>query len=435
MCKVSVITPIYNSDKYLRQCLNSLICQTLKDIEFICVNDGSTDSSLQILQEFALRDKRIRIIDKPNSGYGHSMNVGIAAAHGEFIGIVESDDFVEPEMFEELYQIAKKYKAQAVKSNYWEYREEAGDKYRNFMECCPKTEVFSAIDIPSLFCGEIYLWTGIYELNFLREKEIVFNETPGASYQDVSFTFKILALAKRMKTIDKAFYHYRLDNENSSVHSKEKVYCICDEFEEIEKFIAKHNEEWEKLKYIIPNMLYKRYMGTYNRIAKQYKVEFLERMYADLMAYERRGLINEQCWQLSDWEGYCRLKKTFLNSITIEQIGDILLRSFIKKVNSIDKKIYIYGAGKVGRAVAKRFIEWGKRPNAFVVTEHRDGQDIVDDIKVYQLDDLMDKDSDCIFFTAVKDDDQLVVLENLWSKGYKDTIIMSELLRKALNII
>ena len=116
---ISVIVPVYNVEKYLRECLESLICQTLEDIEIICINDGSTDSSLAILEEFAAKDARIKIINKENSGYGASMNAGLNAAAGEYIGIIESDDFADKKMFEDLYNLALKNDADIVKSDFY----------------------------------------------------------------------------------------------------------------------------------------------------------------------------------------------------------------------------------------------------------------------------------------------------------------------------
>ena len=98
MIKVSVLVPIYNVEKYLDKCLQSLCNQTLQEMEIICINDGSTDSSRQIIERYAKIDKRIVVIDKKNTGYGNSMNVGLDRASGEYIGIVESDDFIEPDM-------------------------------------------------------------------------------------------------------------------------------------------------------------------------------------------------------------------------------------------------------------------------------------------------------------------------------------------------
>ena len=94
--KVSILVPCYNVEKYLKQCLDSIVNQTLQDIEIICINDGSTDSTLDIIKQYAKNDDRFVVIDKQNEGYGKSMNRGLDAATGEYIGIVESDDWIEP---------------------------------------------------------------------------------------------------------------------------------------------------------------------------------------------------------------------------------------------------------------------------------------------------------------------------------------------------
>ena len=116
--KVSIVLPIYNAEPYLRECLDSCIHQTLEDIEIICVNDGSTDNSLKIIKEYADKDIRIRYIDKPNAGYGQTMNCGMALASGEYIGIVEPDDFIKLDMYETLYKKAKSENFDIVKSDY-----------------------------------------------------------------------------------------------------------------------------------------------------------------------------------------------------------------------------------------------------------------------------------------------------------------------------
>lgn len=128
MPKISVIVPCYNVGNYIRQCMDSIVNQTLKEIEIICINDGSTDETLSVLREFEAKDKRVTIIDKPNSGYGHSMNTGLKCARGEYVGIVESDDFIEPNMFEELYRLAKTHGVKVVKSNFFRHTKKKGDK-------------------------------------------------------------------------------------------------------------------------------------------------------------------------------------------------------------------------------------------------------------------------------------------------------------------
>ena len=104
MPKISIIMPVYNASAFLEQSILSLKRQTLSDIEIICVNDGSKDDSLQIIRKYASKDARIKIIDKPNGGYGHSMNCGLSIARGKYIGILEPDDYIDINAFEKLYK-------------------------------------------------------------------------------------------------------------------------------------------------------------------------------------------------------------------------------------------------------------------------------------------------------------------------------------------
>lgn len=116
---VSIVIPVCNVEKYLRECLDSVINQTMTELEIICVDDGSNDNSLSILKEYENKDNRIIVISKENSGYGNTMNVGMDKATGEYIGIVESDDYIEKNMFERLYAVACKYNAEIVKSDHY----------------------------------------------------------------------------------------------------------------------------------------------------------------------------------------------------------------------------------------------------------------------------------------------------------------------------
>lgn len=118
--KVSILVPIYNNEIYLHECIDSIINQTLKDIEIILLDDGSTDNSPQICDEYAKKDNRIKVVHKENTGYGHTMNLGIEMATCEYVGIVESDDYAELDMFESLYNatVQNNHKIDMVKSNY-----------------------------------------------------------------------------------------------------------------------------------------------------------------------------------------------------------------------------------------------------------------------------------------------------------------------------
>ena len=149
MVKVSVIMPMYNQEKYIVECLSSVVRQTLKEIEIIVVNDGSTDGSMALVRGFAEKDPRIVVIDKPNSGYGHSMNVGIRRATGEYIGIVETDDYVEEDMFKDLYEAAKSYgDADIVKSDFCRFSSEHGYVVRKTVKLSEKKGYYNRVICP-----------------------------------------------------------------------------------------------------------------------------------------------------------------------------------------------------------------------------------------------------------------------------------------------
>lgn len=125
--KVSVILPVYNGEKYLKQCLDSICSQTLKEIEILCVDDGSTDHTAEILADYAKKDERIRVIHQANAGAGAARNNGLRQASGEYLSFLDADDFFEPDMLERAYAKAKEEDAQIVVFASDQYREDLDD--------------------------------------------------------------------------------------------------------------------------------------------------------------------------------------------------------------------------------------------------------------------------------------------------------------------
>ena len=246
--RISIIIPIYNVNKYLRECLDSIINQTLKTIEIICINDGSTDNSLEIIKEY-IYDNRIIIINKNNSGYGDSMNQGLNIASGEYIGIVESDDFIDINMFENLYKITKKGDIDIIRSNFYLYWEKNKKEALNFKILKNLyNKIFNPMEFQNIFLVQPSIWAGIYKKLFLIKHDIKFLTTPGASYQDTSFFYKTLYKANKIFCTKKAFYYYRQTNSNSSVNNNtlNKVIFAHIELNEIEKFIKKDIKLYNK---------------------------------------------------------------------------------------------------------------------------------------------------------------------------------------------
>ena len=204
-------------------------------MEFICVNDGSTDGSMAIIKEYASLDKRFRIIDKPNSGYGHSMNKGIDAARGQYLGILEPDDFVPSSMFRALYRIASRNNLDFVKADFYRFTvNEDGSLRKRRFSLTDKQEYYNCLIDPSenieTFKFIMNTWSGIYSLDFLNKYHIRHNETPGASYQDNGFWFQTFCRAKRAWFVNKPYYMNRRDNPNSSMFNRQKVYCVTEEY-------------------------------------------------------------------------------------------------------------------------------------------------------------------------------------------------------------
>ncbi|MBQ9068898.1 MAG: glycosyltransferase family 2 protein, partial [Eggerthellaceae bacterium] len=188
---VSVIVAAYSVEPFLRQCLDSIAAQTLHDIEVICVNDGSPDNSLAIMEEFASRDERFQVVDKPNGGYGSAVNAGLSRAKGEYISIVEPDDFIDKHMLEDLYGFAtfqSDTPADVVKGSYREYYDAMdgiGDslvtpEHDYSMPLQPVS--FTIEEHPVLLCMHPSVWSAIYRRSFLEEHGIRLVEAPGSGW-------------------------------------------------------------------------------------------------------------------------------------------------------------------------------------------------------------------------------------------------------------
>lgn len=299
--KVSVLVPSYNVEKYLPQCLDSLVAQSLADIQIIGINDGSTDSTLQILEEYAARDPRIEIINKPNSGYGASMNRGLDIARGEYIGIVESDDFADSDMFKTLYSFAKNHDCDLVKSNYYEFSEEEGDVFQEPFARFRYSHVFDPRQEQDVLTVLPIIWSAIYRRSMLEDNGIRFLETPGASYQDTSFVHKAWMSARRTAILRRGFLHYRVDNSNSSVKSTAKVFAVCDEYESSVAFMNKDPELVSAFAEILNLLKLGTYKWNFNRLAGEARREFGARMAAEYAQAKEAGTLNPSYFNKTDF--------------------------------------------------------------------------------------------------------------------------------------
>ncbi len=300
---VSVLVPVYNVGPYVRSCLESLLAQDLREIEVIVVNDGSTDDSRDIISRVCDGDDRVRIIDKENSGYGASLNRALDEARGEFIGILESDDEMVDGALPLLLSEALRLGADVVKGDflYWWSTDE--------------TRTVRAHEISQDMCGELVdttedlriysrkstIWSAVYRTEFLREHEIRFLETPGASFQDTSFNFKVFASCHRAAFVDAPVIRYRQDNEGSSVHSKDKADAVCVEFDEIDRWLAENAEPQCKDRLLRESLVqrFNAYLWNLDRLDEPSRLAFLCDIGSQYETFESTGRL-----RVEDWDGW-----------------------------------------------------------------------------------------------------------------------------------
>jgi glycosyltransferase involved in cell wall biosynthesis len=220
--KVSVVIPVYGVEKYLRQCVDSILTQTLDDIEVILVDDGSPDKCPQIIDEYARQDSRVVPVHQPNGGYGVAVNNGINATRGDYVGIIESDDWIEPTMYEKLYDNAVKNNSDVVKCSFYIYDSTQKPQHQNRKWETDYVDLFGApegafvlADYPGIVMFHASVWASLYRADFVKDIKML--ETRSASYQDFPFMCEVMSTAKRISVEKDYLVHYRMEpNQNSS---------------------------------------------------------------------------------------------------------------------------------------------------------------------------------------------------------------------------
>ncbi len=247
--KVSVIIPVYKVEKYLVQCLDSIVNQTLEEIEIIIVDEGLEDRCREIIDYYESIDPRVVAPHQKNGGYGASVNLGFKMAKGEYISIIESDDYIEPEMYEEMYDYAKALDADVVKTPYCEVTRDGTRidcSYRKDMAAkTPKNTVFSMKEFGDMLAIHASLWSGIYKTKYLRDNNIEFIRAKGGAYVDVGFRIDTLINSDRIAWLDKPYYNYRIDSEGSTTNNF-KLMPMINRWKEAHNKFEKVQDDYDK---------------------------------------------------------------------------------------------------------------------------------------------------------------------------------------------
>ena len=296
--KISVIIPVYNSSTYLRKCLDSVVNQTLKDIEIIVINDGSTDDSKNIIEEYLCKYKNIIFIDQENKGIGKTRNIGIKKATGEYITFVDSDDYIKENMLEEYYKYAKKHNFDLVIGSYI--------KKINNKEIIFENNKFKTGNVKTtpqiLYLIEYGPCAKLYKREMLINNNIYFDEK--RKYEDMPFVSKALLKSKLIGQITEPYYYYIIHNNSETTTMDKRVFDILDILKEIKDYYKREYYLRDELDYVIIDKI-----TTYmlqQRVQKDNKlrIEFIDAGYA---------FLNKN---IKNWRGNKYYKKTnFLKRI------------------------------------------------------------------------------------------------------------------------
>ena len=238
--KISIIIPIYNAEQYLRKCLDSVVNQTLRDIEIICIDDGSSDNCAKICKEYADKDERITFVSTENRGPSAARNTGLRLAVGDFLGFIDSDDWIDLEFYEKLYNAVVETNSEIAIASIIRKREHK-QKYRSHYK---KQEIFERLQEKINICNipkTCYMVNKIYKRESFTENKLSFKE--GVFYEDVRLLIKVICFLGRLVTVPGVNYYYRV-NKKSIVKTRPSVKKLEDHYEalvELFKFADLHN--------------------------------------------------------------------------------------------------------------------------------------------------------------------------------------------------
>ena len=384
MTKVTVIMPSLNVAKYIEKCLSSVVSQTLGDIEIIVVDAGSTDGTMEIIKRYAANDTRIRLIHSQKRSYGYQVNLAASMAKGEYIGIVETDDYIEPDMYEVLYDHIQSTDADYIKAGWRGFfaRNSAEWSYED-IPCSLVSEQRQVVvwprENPFLFSSDRYIWSGIYRRDFFCKFKL--QETAGAAFQDVGMLFQILHEAKKGIYIREPLYNYRHDNEGASFHNPQGLSYIKSEYDAIRTKIPKLSKKWNYIYYRnMAGHVYGRFFAMATQgvmISDDDATEWLRKELRDAIA---SGILHKENFDDFSWQS---LEKFIDNAQELSIYLQDFFRPLAKAMEKIScRDVVIFGAKRQGSYLNKIFSIAGVKVRAICDNDRSIHRKIIDGAEV-----------------------------------------------------
>lgn len=355
--KVSVLIYVLNDQLHIEKCVRSVMEQSMRELEILLIDGGSTDGTLEIIEQLQKKDRRIKLI-RSEAGVGCQFNTGLQAAEGKYIGICESDDYLRPDMYTRQYEVAEKYDLDVLKANVLRFCEnETGEEYSFLFSLSTDKTLYDTLLFPQedrrfLRLGVNGFWSGLYRREFLEDNALRMNETKGASYQDITFSFLTELYAERAYVMSDAFYCYRMDNPNSSVNNPRKISLLSTEYGLL-KGQLKQRGLWEQNKEIYWRWRTGGYFWFYDNLSEAMKAEYLTVLYQEIR--DEMGSEGYLGTELEHKEKeLCIVAGTSLREFMdfISEI-DSGWKQTQQKINMLDlaENIVIFGTGNLGALV------------------------------------------------------------------------------------
>lgn len=326
MKSVSVIVPVYNMESYLERCMDSLVNQTLKDIEIIVINDGSVDNSLKILNKYKKKyPEKVQIINQQNAGISVARNNGLKLATGKYVGFVDSDDFVDLNMFKHLYDECNKTDADIMVCNYKKYYTDT-EKY-DLVDVVKNIHCNNLYEEPSLINSIYYApWNKLYKRSLFDDILFPVNK----KYEDINAILKVFLKAKNIGKLDEYLYFYRINSSGETLTINKKISDIVYILKDLVvwcKKLSKYSLLESELEKLCVNSLFYYLILSYQLNDKNYINGF------------RKKIIDFLNLEFKDWKK-CFINKSILEINKVQKIvlmNDLLFRIFINRKIKVDK--------------------------------------------------------------------------------------------------
>ena len=396
--KVSIIVPAFNTEKYLPECLDSVVNQTLKDIEIICIDNCSTDNTLNILNEYAKKDSRIKVIaNKVNKGVANSRNLGLDSASGEYVGFVDSDDFIELDMFEKLYKVAKEKDLDMCMCKICTF-EDGTDDFDDDMwyfalNCFNQLEkdVFNHRDTKE-FMGEIAVppYNKIYRKSIIDENNIRF--PLGVLFEDEAFFYNTYLLSEYVSVLPESLYYYRTNREGSLItQTSDRDFSSVVDIFKIIRNIFIETGYFEEYKIILCNIFIPMGIWRYGHTSEKYHESFFINLKEDCLSlFEDKEIFEnlpehitdrvDNLINSSDWKEFDE-KENFKDIsviLTCYNDADTIEKSILSVINlDIDFEEYVQliivddGSEDETREICEKYIQQYPRNILYLYRPHQ----------------------------------------------------------------